>query len=298
MGRPPYAASDWYRVARVRCGAEAPEVDPDASGAFFAIDLQSHCLHPLVARLGADASRELLRRALVRYLHATSVLEVCVVNVVASRLAHGPALFPVSPTTRVEALQLYCDEGYHAVLASDLLLRLGCDEATEPAPAFVRRLDALVCADVAELGPDVTRFLFAVISETVLTATLARLGRDPGVLPSVRSFALDHAKDEARHGALFSSLFDAFWRTSAPRVREAALAALPALAEAFLAPDLEGIAADLERAGLDASARAEVLGDVYSTARVRAAIAEAARPTRACLTRAGAPVPPLFGERS
>lgn len=279
---------DWYRDARVRSGARPTPVHGGDGGAYFAPELQPHVLHPVVERQGRDVARELLRRALGRYLHATSFLEIRVVNRVAAELAHGSLGRDLLARARFEALQITCDEGYHAVLASDLLSQIGGERLSEP-PAFFTRLGRLCelhARSTEEAG--FVRFLFTVVTETAISASMQQLARSPVVLPAVREFVADHARDEAWHGAYFSALFTTFWSRLGPDERSRHGQLLPALVHAFLAPDTDAIAADLVAVGLSPSEAASVVADACSPAAQRETIRRGAVPVLTCFRRAGA----------
>lgn len=282
----------WYQRARVRHASPPSIVAADATSAAplpFAPELLPYLRHPHVQRLGPIAAIELLERARTRYLHGTSMLEVRLVNDVAADLAHGRT-FDIAPADRVTALELYCDEGFHALVASDLLARRGVDEADEPPPAFFATLDTLAREEDARI----VRFLFAVVTETSISQSLASLARSPVIDPALRAFVDDHARDEARHATFFARLFTTYWAqlTDLERARQGAL--LPRLTQAFVGPSFDAIASDLRFVGLDDPERAEVIEDS------RDALAtlghRAARPALACFRRAGVPIERLFGE--
>jgi hypothetical protein len=278
---------DWYRDARVRSAAR-PGVSQTGGGtAYFAADLQPHVTHPLVQARGSDVERELLCRALCRYLHATSVLEIRVVNAVAAEIAHGDLGRDLPAKARQEALELTCDEGYHAVVASDLLAQIG-GERQHATPAFFERLCALreQSADSAEAS--IVRFLFTVVTETSISANLRHLAHSPEVLPAVRDFVADHARDEAWHGAYFSALFAGRWARCSEAERSRYGRLLPELAFAYLTPDTAAIAADLRDLGLCAGDVDTVMAEAYSSAAQREAVRRASSPLMACVRRAGA----------
>lgn len=278
---------DWYRIARVRTSSAGPRASL-GEGLLFAPELAPHVRHALVSSLGVDAEHELLRRALVRYLHGTSVLEVAVVNEVAARIAHGPSPLSITQEQRLEALELICDEGYHAVLASDLLHQLGHDEASAPTPAFKTRLDRLAEQESSSAGAGIVRFLFAVVSETAISTSLMNLAKNHAVLPGLRELVLDHARDEARHGAYFARLFAQFWTAASVTSRARYAALLPRLVRAFLAPDLEAVADDLAHVGLSPLEIETVIATGYAEEAVRISVLAGARPVLSCFSRAGA----------
>lgn len=284
-------ARDWYERARVRRAA-APDAVPARTAAMaFAPELCPYLWHPHVVALGAGGASALLERARTRYLHGTSVLEVRVVNEVAADLAHGRTI-ELAPADRVAALQLYCDEGFHAVVASDLLARGGVDEADEAPPAFLGALAALVAERGTDDGARVVRFLFAVVTETSISQSLASLSRSSVIDPVLRTYVDDHARDEARHAAFFSWLFARFWTTASARERASLAPLLPRIVEAFLGPPLAAIEADLALVGLDAAARCEVL--VASRPALESLGRRGARPVLACFARGGVDVDRLF----
>lgn len=277
----------WYDQAAVRRAARPTSFSwSGEEGACFAIEAAPHAAHPLVAKQGEEAVRSLLRRALVRYLHGTSVLEIRVVNQVAADVAHGGLGWDFPQRTRVLALQLTTDEGYHALRASELLAHLGADESKEPVPGFCRALDRIAEAGGTSLREQkILRFLFTVITETVISANLRHLATNVTVAAPVRAFVAEHARDEAWHSAFFSKLLADAWPALAPSEAQRLTARIPDLLSAFLDPDRSAIQADLARAGLSAGDADIVFEEAYSTDAWRAEAARAARPAMACFHR-------------
>jgi hypothetical protein len=234
----------------------------------FPVALAPHVLHPRVVRLGGEVRADLLARALRRYLSGTVALETRIVGPVAATLDHA------------DARELCSDEDRHAQMAADLLARLGYELDTDP-PAFERRLLAIEAAFPA----DPIRFLFTVVTETVISSTLATVPRDPAVAAPVRDFVGQHARDEAWHAAFFGKLFAEFWGRASEADRARITARLPGLIHAYLAPDVDGIAADLRAVGVDDAD--DVVAETYSPERVSGLVREGARPTLALLARCG-----------
>ena len=283
-----FVSKDWYLTARVRSGARPSSVR-GGEGTYFARELQPQVGHALVQRMGAEVENELLRRALIRYLHATDVLELRVVNEVAGEIAQGRWDFETSAQARVEARKLYCDEGYHAVLAGELLAQVGADGGDQTAPAFLDRLTALQATHArSDAEARLIRFLFTVVTETAITQTLVNLTRNPTVLPAVRELAAEHARDEARHSGFFSGLFAACWQWLAPSERVRFGELLPQLVHCFLVPDVEAVDADLRRVGVSAADRAQVLGETFCGTSSQQAVRRDARPVLGCFRRGGA----------
>jgi len=262
-------ARDWHRVARVRVGS-APALE--GQGDWFERALVPAVEHPLARPHAA----QLLRHAALRALHSTVVLEVEIVNPVALAIAQGRSAFLPSVASRRTAMQLYCDEAYHAVLAQELCLRLG--DAPRRPPAFQTRLEAMEQTRLL-------RFLFTVVTETCLTDTLKALSRSTSVHPAMREFAADHFKDEARHCALFSGYLAECWPQLTSSERAWARGLLPSLIDAFLRPDVDALRDDLRSVGLSEGEASTVLAESYPSSVVTAAITRASRSTLSCLQR-------------
>lgn len=282
-------AERWYSRAEVRRASPLPTSLSwdDTAGVCFAREAAPHATHPLAEKQGQDAVRALLRKALVRYLHGTSVLEIRVVNPVAADVAHGGLGWDFDQNTRVLALALTTDEGYHALRASELLASLGANEAHEPAPVFCERLDRLLDSSGQSAGEQrLLRFLFTVVTETVISANLKHLATNAAVCAPVRAFVAEHSRDEAWHGAFFAKLLLERWPVLAPSEQRRLGEQIPSLLAAFLEPDRDRIVADLTSVGLSAAQAEGVFEEAYGTEAWRAEMSRAARPALSCFQRA------------
>lgn len=279
---------DWNRDARVRSGESATPWRAADPGDLFAVELLPHVSHPIVSALGPNARGELCRRALVRYLHSVSVLEIRVVNVVAAEIAHGFLGEALTSDVRRAALQLTCDEGYHAVLAADLLEQVA-PQHTPSAPIFFERLNDFLDEEAKDAHDALfLKFLFTVVTETSITANMRVLARSHDVAVAVRNFVADHARDEAWHGSFFSALFRTHWaRLSEPeRARYGAL--LPTLIDVYLRADIGAILADLRAVGVGRGESEEVWAESFESEHQRETNRLASAPVLACFRRAGA----------
>lgn len=273
----------WYATASLRTPAGPLTLDGD--GAWFDPALQPHAAHAKVLGIGPECVASLLRRALVRYLDLTLALELDGVNPVASALARGHGPLDLSATQQRLALQLYCDEGFHALRAHELRDALGAGAAK--APAVLRRLDALL-DEVAPEDREAVRFAFAVVSETTISASLRRLTKAGHVHPVVRAMAEEHANDEARHAAFFADAFRTWWGRLEPAGRARVEPLLPRLLDAFLRPDLDAITDDLTTVGFDTDDARRITSESWPDGAVQALIRLGAGPALVCLRRGGA----------
>ncbi|MFJ6671651.1 diiron oxygenase [Actinosynnema sp. NPDC091369] len=250
-------------------------------GRYFPSELMAVADHPLVRALSPEAFSTVQLRHLHRYLRFTIELETKYVNPVALALAsHGYGL-DLPPRMRLDAMRVYTDEAYHALVATDLLMqseaRSGVAERRRPpgfAAAFARLVDAAPRRRTALL-----ELVFVGVSETLITGTLSQLPRAREAPSGLRDAVRDHASDEARHHRYFSAVLAEVWSALSPADRVEVGALVPALIDIFLRPDLGPVAADLVEAGLSEDEAALVVAETMGEDRVaaqRARVAESA----------------------
>jgi hypothetical protein len=238
--------------------------------------------HEVVAALPPAARQRLVARHLYQYLLFTVHLETKVVNRGVAMVAHNEMDHPVPPATRLDAMKIYTDEGFHALYNLDIIQQI---EATTGIPAllydFQPRLDRLDATADRYLPdhPGLARLLQVVVFETVVTSILADLPRDPTVYQVVRHVVGDHARDETYHHAFFVRFFRELWVHLTPALRVAAARAIPHLIDDCLRPDLTAVRASLAAAGLTRDEVAGAVAGSYPEPRVRAAVRQQARHT-------------------
>lgn len=250
-------------------------------GQYFPRELMAVASHPLVRRLPAEGFTTVQLRHLHRYLRFTIELETKYVNPVALALAsHGYGL-DLPPRMKLDAMRVYTDEAYHALVATDLLMqseeRSGVAEHRRPpgfAVAFAELVDAAPRRRTALL-----ELVFVAVSETLITGTLSQLPRAREAPPGLRDAVRDHASDEARHHRYFSAVLAEVWSALSAEDRVEVGALVPRLIDIFLRPDPGPVAADLVEAGLDEEEAALVVAETLGSERVaeqRARVAESA----------------------
>ena len=253
-----------------------------------------------VAALPAAERRALVTRHLYQYLLFTVHLETRVVNRGVAALAHDQIGYPVPPATRLDALKIYTDEGYHALYNLDVVQQIERATGVAALPYdFQPRLDRLDrTADRFLPGhPGLARLLQVVIFETVITSILAEVPHDPTVFRVVRTVVADHARDEVHHHAFFARFFRELWAQLPRTLRTAVAHAIPHLIDDCLRPDLDAVRASLRAAGLAPALVADVLHDSYPEAAVRDAVRAASRHTVRLCASVGAFDVPGAGDR-
>jgi hypothetical protein len=257
----------WDSQATVRVQPRRVLQDEEAAGKrFFTPELVPAAEHPLVRALGPGAVRALQVRHLYRYLGFTTYLELEVVTRVAGDIALDKAGPGLPDVIRADAFKLCTDEAHHAYFSDDMRRQVleVTGIAPEPAgtPPFLRRLRAIGRG----LPPDqrrLSKVLFAVVSETLISGILAQVPRDPRVVTAVRALIADHAEDEGRHSAFFSQYFAYLWPRLGDGLRTALGPLLPQFILAFLEPDTGAVRRDLARLSLTPDAVDAVVAAAY-----------------------------------
>ena len=243
----------WDRQASVRQRPRR-KLATDHASEYFPPELVPVASLPEVRALPPEQFSQLMLRHLYRYLRFTIVLESQYVNPVALGLyEHGWGL-PLPDAMRADALAIYTDEAYHALLSSDLMrqaeVRSGVSSRIGYQPAFTWRLAGL--APRAELR-GLLPLLFAIVSETLITASLSEIPHHASVDAGVRDAVRDHALDEGRHYSYFASVLRWLWPALKPDQRIKLGLLVPDLIRTFLEPDTRAVLADLTEAGLSAA---------------------------------------------
>ncbi|MEV7193698.1 diiron oxygenase [Streptomyces sp. NPDC093510] len=272
---------DWYQRAGVRSGPRRRLADEVATGrAFFPPALVPYLDHPRVAALGEAKRRELLARHLFQYLGFTAQFETRVVNRATERIAGNRCGVDTDVAVRLDAYRIYCDEGYHSLYSLDVVQQVS--DASEVTPLdydfgpFLQRLDA-IGTEALPYEPALAQLLQVVVFETLITAVLNEIPKDPDVLTVVRDIVRDHAKDEGWHHAFFAQFFRELWTQESAGSRGRIARCLPDLIRCSLLPDLRPVRASLAAAGLAPSAVEDIVRDSYPPAAVDRGIRRASR---------------------
>lgn len=259
----------WYERSSVRSAPrrllEAGEDKPVPR--LFPPDLVPVTRHPLVRALPEHRFQEVLVQHLYRYLDFTAKLEYLVVNRTVLGIAHGSVGVAVPEEMRLDAYKMYCDEAYHALFSADLAIQVRQATGIEPRlpeePFFLRRLREIL----DELPPTdrpLAELLFVIVSETLISASLADVPQREEVAPAVTGTIRDHALDEGRHHAYFAHFLHRLWAQLTPAERRTAGLLVPRLMDAFLRPDLDALREELAGYGLSRDDVEQVVAEVYT----------------------------------
>jgi hypothetical protein len=264
--------------------------DDESGRVFFPPELVPAVAHPYITPLGSDVSRAILIRRLHTYLDFTAELEQSVVNPIAHRIGRRRSGYDLPERMIADAYKIYTDEAWHAQFSDDLQRQI--QEVTHVAPSLpaAARFTQYLTHVESELDhstADVARMFFAIVSETLISAILSDIPKDPRVVSAVRDVIADHAIDEGRHHSYFSQLVGFVWPQLDARTRTTIGLLLPRLITTFLEPDLHAEACMLAGYGLDTDDLAQVLWDSYHPADTHERVRRSARMTLRHLEGAG-----------
>jgi hypothetical protein len=254
----------WHESSSVRTKPRRMLDLPDATALYFPPEELPFLDHPLVRARGPDVVSELLVQRLHVYLDFTSELEQQVVNPVCASISRRRSGLDLPHGMVQDAYKIYTDEAWHAQFSDDMqrqvVERTGIAPVLPQRPAFIRRL-----ADAEARAPEAAKGLgllfFAIVSETLISAILTDIPRDPRIEPAVRELVADHAADERIHHAYFARLLAEAWRQLGARQRRAIGPQLPELIRAFLDPDYAALAGILRTLGLRTDEVGQILAE-------------------------------------
>lgn len=281
---------DWDSRAGVR-GVPRRLLDEEAMGkVYFSPVLVPIISHPLVEKLGPETQRSILIYHLYSYLDFTASFEVEVVNQGAQRIALGKTGIDLPGEMLFDAYKIYCDEGYHSLFSIDVKRQVEAATGIKTLPYnfgyFLRRLNKareVVPSNLKSLSG----LLMVIVFETSITATLNKIPKDQQVITTVRQVIADHADDEARHHAYFSSLFDVLWPQLSQRQQTILGPILPRFIIKLLEPDYETIRRRLEIFDLRPEEIDQVVAESYPWPEVLAGVRKTASATLRLLERNG-----------
>jgi len=249
---------------------------------YFPPELVAVYSHPLVAARGDTFQKRVLIHTLYQYLHFTSELEDLAVLPVAMNLSRGKSGLSLPAGVRRDAYNIVTDEAWHAQFSAQLLQDVARHTGeTVPdfgEPMFVARLKVIE-AELDTHVPNLGKLLFAIVSETLISALLAGIPHDPRLPPAVRQTVADHAIDEGRHHAYFKDILVYLWADLTRAERAQVGPWIPMIILAFLEPDYQAVCESLRLLGLGADETEAVLTESFPRASVLANAGAAAKST-------------------
>lgn len=279
--RSPFAR--WDDRSSVRSAPRQIYTLDDAQLPPIATELVPVADDPRVRALPNPRQRTVLLRHLYRYLRSTVALESLVVNRVVLGIANGWVGVELPREMRLDAYKIYCDEAYHALFSADLCQQIeaatGMPAEYDERPYFLTRLEDLLVNHPDPVQRPMIELLFVIVSETLISATLADWQSASPMASSVRGTLRAHAVDEGRHHAYFARFLRRMWPQLSAAEQRLAGRMVPRLIDIFLAPDSAATCADLVAAGLSRDEAEAVVTDIFAPERIAAQQNEVGRQT-------------------
>jgi len=287
-----YTLGDWDNRAAVRVRKNDYRLPHDldhqlTTKDWFAPALIPYIEHPLIDKAGRSLIQRLAANHLVYFLDYTTVLEHRVVNRSVETIIHGEFDVPIPNQMKTAALQLYTDEGYHALFSNEVAEQVanlyGIRERPTP-----RRIDRLLSMVDAASPPDrpLTWFLLGFVSETIIAKELLSATRN-NLVSTVYLMLRNHLEDEARHSRFFSETFQYLWSILNSAQRDQAARLLLDIINIYFEPDIAWLMRSLASVGFGEQASLQILAGVLQPGAQARRVRSGAVSTFAAMQKAG-----------
>ena len=244
--------------------------------------------HPDIQNAGRSLALRLEANHLVYFLDYTTLLEHKIVNRAVETLIHSELGIPIPQEMKTAALQLYTDEGYHALFSNEVAEQVAqlYDMRNRPfMPHRVQRLLALVEAG----APDdraLLWFLIGFVSETVIAKELLNAARNT-LVSTVFTMLKSHLNDEARHSRYFCEVFCYIWPRLTPRQRSDSAKQLLVIMGIFFESDRSWLRKSLSSVDLKPATIEQIVTQLQQPHAHQQRVRSGANATLFGLTRAG-----------
>lgn len=254
----PYTLGDWDNRSAVRSKKSTFLLPPDAEAH---LQLQTKRWFPqtfipyfndtTIQKSGEYVQHRLAANHLVYFLRYTTILEHKIVNRSVETLIHEEMGIDLPQTMKLAALQLYTDEGYHALFSFKLAEQVAhfYDMPTwETPPKRITLLLDLMNETMDEYR-SLAWFLFGFVSETIIAKELLSITGDT-LFSTVYQMFREHLEDEARHSRYFSEVFQYLWPKLSVAQQEHSASLLIDIIFIFAEVDGPWLSASLTGAGI------------------------------------------------
>jgi len=260
-----FTLGDWNHKASVRTSQHDYRLPADLEQQLLTRDwfppaFLPYLQHPQIQAAGPSVIQRLTANHLVYFLDYTTLLEHRVVNRAVEVILHDPLGVPIPQAMKTAALQLYTDEGYHALFSDTLAEQIATRYGIERPPRLpwrIQRLLVLVAQTPDEHKP-LTWLVIGFVSETIIAKELLDIARN-ALVSSVYQMLRDHLEDEARHSRYFCEVFAYVWAALAPDRQRYIADRLHDVIGLFFELDAPWLSDSLASVGLDEMTRAQIV---------------------------------------
>jgi hypothetical protein len=219
--------------------------------------------HPSIEAAGQSVIHRLSANHLVYFLDYTTLLEHRIVNRSVETIVHGELAVNIPQRMKTAALQLYTDEGFHALFSNSLAEQIAHHYGITQRPVMPQRITRLntLLAQTPDRHQALAWFLVGFVSETIIARELLDVCRE-SLVSCVQEMLRDHLTDEARHSRYFSEVFHYLWLTLNSSQRTFAARLLVEIILAFFEVDERWLKESLHSANLDAACITDILDEL------------------------------------
>ncbi|MFP6832772.1 MAG: diiron oxygenase [Pseudomonas sp.] len=268
-----FTLRDWDSRASVRSSTHDYQLPDDVqqqlqSRYWFPPAFLPYLAHPAIQAAGREVLHRLTANHLVHFLDYTTLLEHRIVNRAVEVIAHRELPIYVPLPMKHAALQLYTDEGYHALFSNRLAEQIAGLYGITGRPTIPRRITRMnaMIARTPEKNRALAWFLLGFVSETIIARELLDICRDT-LVSSLNDMLRDHLADEARHSRYFAEVFHYCWLSMNSRQRTFVSRTLLEIIGIFFEVDERWLQQSLRGAGI---ADSDVMEIVRGMATVQA----------------------------
>lgn len=261
-----FTLGEWNTRASVRTSEHTYELPADLEQQlqtrhWFPPAFLPYLGHPGIAAAGPAVIHRLSANHLVYFLDYTTVLEHRIVNRSVETIVHGELGTCIPQRMKTAALQLYTDEGFHALFSNSLAEQIAAHYGISQRPLMPQRITRLNA--LLDQTPDrhkaLASFLLGFVSETIIARELLEVCRET-LVSSVQEMLRDHLADEARHSRYFSEVFHYVWLTLNSSQRTFAARLLAQVILLFFEVDEPWLRESLRSSDLNPACIADILG--------------------------------------
>jgi hypothetical protein len=269
-----FTLGDWNNRAAVRTSKHTYLLPPDIEQQlqtrhWFPPAFLPYLNHPAVKDAGRAITHRLSANHLVYFLDYTTFLEHRIVNRSVETIVHDELGMGIPQRMKNAALQLYTDEGYHALFSNSLAEQIAAFYGMLDRPVMPQRITRLHA--LLKRTPDrhkpLAWFLTGFVSETIIAKDLLDICRD-ALVGGVQDMLRDHLADEARHSRYFCEVFHYLWLHLTSAQRQFCAGLLPELIQVFFEVDEHWLRASFRSVGLRETVCLEItegLSDAQAT---------------------------------
>ena len=283
----------WDTEATVRSRPYKYNVDKELSEFEGAQDWYPRSLLPFLSHsevntLAPNLIQLILAKHLIYFMEYTTQLEHRIVNGAIEALLYADLGVSIPASMKAAAMQLYTDEGYHALISYDVASQVRSIYGLADTPIAPRRiidLETLITSEKVE-HQDTIRILIGFVSETVIAKELAILSRS-ALVPAVYEVLQDHLDDEAKHSKFFSETFLYIWNNSSLAKRNYIEKTAAKILQIFFTADSAWLHDTLLSSGISQDTSHEIINDLNSPESISLRINKNAAVTLRTLHKAG-----------